>query len=479
MQTWSSDRSIATPPARFIRADRVERDDSPLNATLYESRVLDAYTIGVQAYVYGWPTVANWQIRSRMLDPDFPQHAPLGAFLHEPLPADHHYRLFVTPNADLLYSEAFVDLRDEPTLLHVPNTGNMRYWAAQILDSFTDTAANISSRSVGSGPGDYALTGPGWDGVLPPGVTQVRVPTRTCFILLRTLFETEAELPATRKIQQQFTLAPLSHVLAGTAYEPPTITAADPRRDVPQDEEELSTSLSFFTVLNRCLTEGGVRPGEEGLLHLFARIGVGPGHAFDPDTLDSATREGLTRALADGWTLVQARSATARTVFRNGWVLPDPIAQTGSYGHDHLQRAGVAHRGIYANTADEYAALPAVLDSVGRPLDGGHTYTIHMDADQIPQVDSYWSITLYSLPDRALTNHPSGRTTVNSLQPELRYGSDGSLDITIQADAPSPDDRANWLPCVSGPFQLILRAYGPTDPSMHRGEWPAPAIKRA
>ncbi|NLU68781.1 DUF1254 domain-containing protein [Streptomyces sp. HNM0574] len=478
MPTWSTDRSIATPPARFIRADRVERDDSPLSDTLYEARVLDAYTIGVQAYVYGWPAVHNWRIRACLLDPDFPQHAPLGTFLHEPLPADHRYRLFVTPNADLLYSEAFLDLRDEPTVLHVPDTGGMRYWAAQVLDSFTDTAANISSRSAGSGPGDYALVAPGWDGVLPPGVTEVRVPTRTCFILLRTLFETEADLPATRKIQQGFTLTPLSHFLAATAYEPPVVPADDPRRDVIRDETGLSTSLSYFTVLNRALDEGGMRPAEDGLRHLFARIGVGPGHTFVPDTLDSATREGLTRAVADGWKLVQARSATARTTFRNGWVLPDPIAQTGSYGHDYLQRAGVAHRGIYANTAEEYAAMPAVLDSAGRPLNGDATYTIHMDADQLPKVDSYWSITIYTLPDRALPDHASGRTTVNSQQPDLTYQEDGSLDIFIQADDPGPGHHSNWLPCVPGPFQLILRAYGPIDPAIHHGAWPPPAIER-
>ncbi|MFF6887952.1 DUF1254 domain-containing protein [Streptomyces sp. NPDC012421] len=479
MPSWSPDFSIATPPSRHIRIDRVERDASPLNEILYEARVLDAYTIGVQAYVYGWPAVENWRVRSRLLDPEARQHAPLNAFLHEPDPADHRYELFVTPNADLLYSEAFFDLRDEPLVLHVPDTGGMRYWAAQILDSFTDTVANVSHRSVGSGPGDYVLTGPGWTGALPPGTTEVRVPTGTGFVLLRTVFEDAAALDATREVQREFTLTPLSHHRSSTPFRPEAVDADDPRRAVPATQDELSTSLTFFTVLNHALREGGIRPGEEGLMHLFARIGVGPAcEAFDVDALDSATREGLARAVADGWRLVQARSATARTRLRNGWIPPQPDAQTGSYGHDYLQRAGVAHRGIYANTEAEYAALPALLDSAGRPLDGAHRYTVRFAAGRLPRVDAYWSITLYTLPARMLLDHPSGRTTVNSLD-TLVHNEDGSLDIHIQPEEPDdPALRPNWLPSGPGPFQLILRAYRPTDPDLCHGEWNPPAIDR-
>ncbi|WP_372343553.1 DUF1254 domain-containing protein [Streptomyces sp. KL116D] len=479
MRNDAPDGVLSTPPSSLIRADRVERDDSPLNATLYESRVLDAYTIGVQAYVYGWPAVENYRVRSQYLDPACAQHGALNTFRHETDPAGHGFELFVTPNADLLYSEAFIDVTDEPLVLHVPDTGDMRYWAAQILDAYTDTCANVSNRSVGSGPGDYALTGPDWTGTLPAGLTEVPVPTRTGFILLRTLFETPDELDATRAVQRKFTLTPLSAHGTGALHKATPVPADDPRRAVPATQDELSTSLTFFTVLNRALTEAGTRHADEaGLLHLFARIGIGLDRAFVPLTLDSATREGLTRAVADGWKLVQARSMTARTVLRNGWILSQPGAQTGSYGHDHLQRAGVAHRGLYANTEAEYAALPALLDSTGHMLDGRHDYTVRFAADALPPVAAYWSVTIYSLPDRRLPDHPSGRVTVSSLDPALVHGDDGSIDILIQHDEPPADRKANWLAAPEGPFQLILRAYQPTDAAMHTGEWPPPAIER-
>jgi hypothetical protein len=36
------------------------------------------------------------------------------------------------------------------------------------------------------------------------------------------------------------------------------------------------------------------------------------------------------------------------------------------------------------------------------------------------------------------------------------------LDIVVQQATPSdPQERANWLPCPAGPFQIALRAYLP------------------
>ncbi|MEV6263951.1 DUF1254 domain-containing protein [Streptomyces sp. NPDC051784] len=479
MRKNAPDGVIATPPSHVVRSDRVEHDDSPISDVLYDSRTLDAYTIGVQAYVYGWPLVENYRVRSRFLDPACAQHGALNVFRHETDPAGHGFELFVTPNADLLYSGTFFDLTEEPLVLHVPDTGDMRYWTAQILDAFTDTCANVSSRSVGVGPGDYALTGPDRPGALPPGVTEVRVPTRTGCILLRTLFESLDDLDATREIQRRFTLTPLSAYGTGTPQRGVAVPADDPRRAVPADQEELSASLTFFTVLNRALTEAGLRHADEaGLMHLFARIGVGPGRDLDPGRLDSATREGLARAVTDGWKLVQARSMTARTVLLNGWMLSQPDAQTGAYGHDHLQRAGVAHRGIYANTETEYVALPGLMDSAGRMLDGNHEYTVRFEADALPPVAAYWSVTIYSLPDRRLPDHPAGRVTVNSLDPALVRGDDGSVEILVQHGEPEAGLKANWLSAPTGPFQLILRAYGPTDDTLHSGEWPPPVIER-
>ncbi|WP_419712708.1 DUF1254 domain-containing protein [Pseudomonas sp. NFX224] len=471
-------QSIQPPPVDSIRVDRVEPGDKPALKVMYRARQLDAYSLGIQAYVYGWPAVENYRVCSRMLDPDFRHHAALNSFRHEPTPADDQYRLFVTPNGDLLYSEACLDLSQEPVILHVPDTQGMRYWTAQVTDGYTETVANISKRSVGNGPGDYALVGPGWKGTLPKGVTAVPVDTNSGFILVRTFFEDQDDLAQrTRVVQQQFSLKPLSVFVGKKDWKAPELPADDPRRKVPVEQQELSTSLEFFRVLNQAMAAAGPRPGEEALWAQLRRIGIGPGLEFDPEKLDTATREALQRAITDGWQLVQDRSATARTKLVNGWGVPQLGQPVGAFGYDYLQRAGVGHRGIYSNTADEYAAMAGIADTDGQPLNGNNHYVLHFDKGAFPAVQAYWGLTIYRLPERLFYPNPTGRWTVNSVDKSLKYNDDGSLDVYIQRQAPQGQE-ANWLPSPDGPFQLILRAYRATDPGIFNGDWAPPAIRR-
>ncbi|WP_394562092.1 DUF1254 domain-containing protein [Aquipseudomonas alcaligenes] len=474
----AAEQSIQPPAVHSIRADRVEPSDRPALKVLYRARQLDAYSVGVQAYVYGWPAVENYRVCSRLLDPQFRHHAPLNSFRHEEAAADDQYKLFVTPNGDLLYSQACLDLSQEPVVLHVPDTGDMRYWTAQVTDAYTETVANISKRSVGNGAGDYALVGPGWKGELPKGVTAVPLDTHTGFILLRTFFEDQDDLhKRTRVVQQQFSLKPLSAYVAGESWTAPELPADDRRRAVPGDEQALSTSLEFFRILNRAMADAGPRPGEEALWAMFRRIGVGPGLDFEPAKLDTATREALQKAVADGWQLVQDRSATARTKLVNGWGLPQLEQPVGAFGYDYLQRAGLAHRGIYSNTADEYAAMAGIADTEGRPLDGKQRYVMHFAKGDFPKVQAYWGLTIYQLPQRLFYPNPVSRWTVNSVDKSLQYNADGSLDILIQPEAPQGRE-ANWLPSPNGPFQLIFRAYRAEDPAIFIGDWAPPAIRR-
>jgi hypothetical protein len=224
--------------------------------------------------------------------------------------------------------------------------------------------------------------------------------------------------------------------------------------------------------------EGGLRPGEAALMGLFNRIGVGLELAFDPATLDGATKAGLTKAVADGWKLVLARSATSRLKVVNGLATATIDAPTGAWGFDTWQRAGVAHCGIYSNTAAEYSIIAATADNQGQPLTGDRTHVIHMDQKDFPKVAAYWGVTIYRLPERLFFPNPVNRRMVNSLDKAVKYHADGSLDIYIQKASPGQDREANWLPTPDGPLQLIFRMYSPTDPAIYFGEYAPGVVKR-
>ncbi len=58
----------------------------------------------------------------------------------------------------------------------------------------------------------------------------------------------------------------------------------------------------------------------------------------------------------------------------------------------------------------------------------------------------------------------------------MQYNADGSLDIPIQANAPTTAaGLANWLPIGSTPFYLIIRSYGPAQGILD-GSWVPPPI---
>ncbi len=89
------------------------------------------------------------------------------------------------PNADTLYSLAWLDLSKEPYILHVPDEHG-RYYLMPMLNGWTDVFADPGTRTTGTGAGDFAIVGPGWQGELPPGVEELRSSTNMVWIIGRT-----------------------------------------------------------------------------------------------------------------------------------------------------------------------------------------------------------------------------------------------------------------------------------------------------
>ncbi len=115
------------------------------------------------------------------------------------------------PTRIRLYNSAWLELGKEPMVLHVPDTGG-RYYVQQFLDAYTNTFDSIGRRTTGTGEGNFAIVGPGWNGTLPPGVREIRSPTNTTWIVGRILVNGEQDLPDVQALQQQFTLTPLSQL---------------------------------------------------------------------------------------------------------------------------------------------------------------------------------------------------------------------------------------------------------------------------
>ena len=112
-------------------------------------------------------------------------HAPMGQFLLMRKYPDASFKDVTAPNADTLYSTAWLDLSREPYVLSLPDLED-RYFLMPMLSGWMDVFAFPGKRTTGTRAQTYVITGPGWKGTLPPGTKQLASPTNLVWIPGRT-----------------------------------------------------------------------------------------------------------------------------------------------------------------------------------------------------------------------------------------------------------------------------------------------------
>ena len=112
-------------------------------------------------------------------------HAPMGQFYNARTYPDASFKDVTAPNADTLYSTAWLDLSKEPYVLSLPDEDG-RYYLMPMLDAWTTVFQVPGKRTTGTKAQKYAITSPNWKGELPEGVVQYRSPTALVWILGRT-----------------------------------------------------------------------------------------------------------------------------------------------------------------------------------------------------------------------------------------------------------------------------------------------------
>jgi hypothetical protein len=85
-----------------------------------------------------------------------------------------------------------------------------RYYAIQFTDPWGTVFAYLGRRTTGTQGGDYLISGPGWKGTVPNGMTQIVAPNNTVLLIGRTLVESDSDLAAAYGLAKQIQLTPLS-----------------------------------------------------------------------------------------------------------------------------------------------------------------------------------------------------------------------------------------------------------------------------
>ncbi|NEN06128.1 DUF1254 domain-containing protein [Diaminobutyricibacter tongyongensis] len=118
--------------------------------------------------------------------------------------------LMGTGTDDLLYIAGWLDLRNGPRVLHVPEMAG-RYYSVQFTDpSSGANFAYVGTRTTGTEAGDYVLCGPGWTGTAPSGMTRIASPNHSVLVIGRVFVASERDQPVAYALAQQIQLSPLA-----------------------------------------------------------------------------------------------------------------------------------------------------------------------------------------------------------------------------------------------------------------------------
>jgi hypothetical protein len=411
-----------------------------------------AYSIGLQAYLYGYPAIDYGRVMREQTTAGADSHgvyAQINQFFNQTqLAAPGGMYAGRAPNNDTLYFTGWLDLRGGPVAIDAPDTHD-RYYALTYADFYSEVQ-HTGRRTTGTKAQQILVAGPDWQGETPKGMQLIRMKTRLAYVLGRVVVNGPEDLAAANMVMAQFKVRPLNKLSQDrSAQEKPS-----------QEKLELPTAtalttLDFFRFLNGFLRENPRLPAEEVLMAQFDLVGLGPHVQFDAEKLSPATRKGLERALVDGRRILGEAAYAAP---RKGW---SPIRQLyGAYGFNYLMRAIVEYNGFLGNLPEESAYPSINFDDAGELLTGAKAYRLTFAADALPPVDAFWSLSAYDVRTIDLIPNPLQRYSIGDRSPDLKRKTDGSIEIRLQKNAPLETD-VNWLPVGDGPFFLTLRMYQP------------------
>ncbi len=450
------------------------------SAQSLETRPAEAAALALDAYIYGYSLVTTEITRVQMSNVAKTEalRGPMNSFINvlRYPPAD--YRGVSAPNADTLYSLAWLDL-SEPQVFSHPDMGK-RFYLFEVTDLWMIDFGNApGTRTAGGAAADYLFTGPGWKGTVPAGMKHIPIATRYMVILGRTYADgTEEDYKAVNALQAQYRITPLSSWGKPFTYAAPPVNP-NPGFSMTASPQQAILDLGtagYFDLMAKLM--GGAAPAaaeDAPMVASMARLGIVPGQPFDMGKLDPAVQAALKDLPQVALKKIEANKASLG-VIANRWVVTKGL---GIYGTDYLKRAVVAAFGWPANRQEDAVYPYTTVDVDGQPLTGANKYTLTFAKDQLPPADGFWSITMYEIGKDGwwFVPNPLNRFT-SSLRDKPAFNADGSLTFHFQNESPGKDREANWLPAPKGAFLPMLRMYWPRQsaPSILDGSWTPPSV---
>ena len=195
----------------WVIYQRISRGSSLITLAVAAAIV---WGLGTPAFIYFWPRITVEGFKRAILKRGFGGGPiPVNTLYAEPKVSSasaSNASLLGTGTDDVLYVAGWLDLRKTPQVLHAPDMAG-RYYSVQFTDpSNSANFAYVGKRTTGTKAGDYLLSGPGWKGTVPTGMTQISSPNNSALVIGRVFVASDSDQPTAFALAQQLQLTPLN-----------------------------------------------------------------------------------------------------------------------------------------------------------------------------------------------------------------------------------------------------------------------------
>jgi hypothetical protein len=445
------------------------------------AKELEAFETAKDAYVYAYPLMTmdlTRRVTTNVASPEGTS-APTGQFAKLREYPNASFNAVTAPNADTLYTMVWLDVSKEPWVISIPDLKG-RYALFPFLDGWTTVFQDPGKRTTGTAAQKYAITGPGWSGTLPAGVSEYKSATGMVWLLGRIYCTgTPDDYKAVHALQDQMSAVPLSSY--GKPYTPPpgTVDPSIDKKVAVRDQLNAMDGASYFKHFAELLKTNPPTAEDAPMVAKLAKIGIVPGQDFDASKLEPSTLAAIAKVPKTAQDKIAAwfkeGVAVGDAKLENGWAF---TTKTGIYGTNYIQRATITWYGLGANRPQDAVYPTSEGPKLLEKYNGANKYVLHFAKGEMPPVDGFWSVTMYNA-QYFFVDNPLNRYNV-SQRNKFITNADGSTDIYIQADSPGKAEEANWLPAPKDDFVLMMRLYWPKEkaPSILDGSWKIPEVTK-
>ena len=364
----------------------------------------------------------------------------------------------LTYNTSTPYVLSFINVAKQPAVITVP-TNEVRGAVHNVWQ------VGLSQMTK---PGQYLIIPKGSKvpGDAPKGATVIESDTNYVFFGVRLMAKTEEQR-----------MEDLSNLLVTDIHGQPLSSKGINRPAVGLDGKHLR-GLEFWNVLNMAIQTEPVHERDRIMHDMLRPLGIEKGQAFEPT---ARQKKILEEAVVMGEIMTKNIdfSKTGRLKQSeygpegNHWEIATASTpeQNRAYGMDLDGRAAWFYEAVTNDIAMHgmvnggwgQVYLDNYRDENGNGLDGGKHYTLTIDGD-VNYAETFWTVTVYNIENRAIINNKIKRADVGSNIPGTETNTAGNYVFHFSPEKPDGVVEENWVQTNPGQNWFVyFRTYSPSE----------------